>query len=95
MQETTLAANQPLEFKRSSRKIWPETGRFMQPENQEVDQPGFYHGSGFGVTDDDQQGPEEKHDDQQGLEDKKQTVAPLINLEPLQIRTFIVTVPWY
>ena len=67
-----------------------------------MDQPGFYHGSGFGETDDDQQGPEEKHEgdqldeDQQGLEDdEKQTVAPLINLEPLQIRTFIVTVAWY
>ena len=89
-----------MESKRTSRKIWPETGRFEQPENQEVDQPGFYHESGFGETDDDQQRPEEKHgdqldDDQQGLEDKKQTVAPLINLEPLQIRTFIVTVAWY
>merc|ERR1712083_605815 len=92
LEETTLAANQPLESKRTSRKIWPETGRFGQPENQEVDQPGFYHGSGFGETDHDQQVPEEKHEDQQGLEDKKQTVAPLINLEPLQIRTFIVTV---
>ena len=72
LQETTLAANQPLGAKRTRlnqenlrNSCQPETDMFAEEENRQ-------------------------------LEDAtKQTVAPLINLEPLQIRTFIATVSWY
>ena len=103
LQETTLAANQPLGGRRSNGKnknSWTETEKFEEPENQ-LDQPEFYS--------DDQQAnqnketvsykkPErEKFDERVGQMDQqvKIIVAPQISLEPLQIRTFIATVSWY
>merc|ERR1712037_710926 len=80
LEETTLAANQPVGAKRTrsdgenlkNRNSWqPETEMFEERENSQPDY------------------------DQQVKQDNKQTVAPLINLEPLQIRTFIATVSWY
>ena len=84
LQETTLAANQPLAAKRTrsngenpkNRNSWTETEILEEPENWEkVSQP--------------------EYDEQQGNEGIKQAVAPIINLQPLQIRTFIATVAWY
>ena len=83
VQETTLAANQPLRGKRSNgenqSKSQRETEKQEEPENQ-LDQPEFY-----------------SNDQQinQINETVKEIVAPQISLEPLQIRTFIATVSWY
>ena len=85
LQETTLAANQPLGGKRSNgenqskRNSRIETEKFEEPENQ-LDQPEFY-------SDD--------HQINQINETVKEIVAPQVSLEPLQIRTFIATVSWY
>merc|ERR1712192_39478 len=85
LEETTLAANQPLGNKRSNgenqskRNSRKETEKFEEPENQ-LDQPELYS--------DDQQINQFK-------ETVKDIVAPQISLEPLQIRTFIATVSWY
>ena len=76
-QETTLAANQPVDAKRTRlngenlkdrNTCRPETEMFEEAENS-------------GQPECDQQ--------------VQETVAPLINLEPLQIRTFVATVSWY
>jgi len=86
LEETTLAANQPLGGKRSNgenqsnRNSRTETEKFEEPENQ-LNQPEFYS--------DDQQ------NNQINEAVKEIVVAPQISFEPLQIRTFIATVSWY
>ena len=84
-QETTLAANQPVGAKRTrSNGENLKNRNSCQPETEmfeerENSQPDCAH-----------QINHEKPE-----YDNKKIVAPLINLEPLQIRTFIATVSWY
>ena len=91
-QETTLAANQPVDAKRTRlngenlkdrNTCRPETEMFEEAENSgQPEDEMFEEAKNSGQPECDQQV-------------NQATVAPLINLEPLQIRTFIATVSWY
>ena len=85
-QETTLAANQPVGAKR----INGSNGENLKNRNSCQPETEMFEERENSQPDYDQQINHEKPE-----YDIKETVAPLINLEPLQIRTFIATVSWY
>ena len=80
-QETTLAANQPVGAKR----INGSNGENLKNRNSCQPETEMFE----------ERENSQPDYDQQINHDIKETVAPLINLEPLQIRTFIATVSWY
>ena len=85
-QETTLAANQPVGAKRTN----GSNGENLKNRNSCQPETEMFEERENSQPDYDQQINHEKPE-----YDIKETVAPLINLEPLQIRTFIATVTWY
>ena len=84
-QETTLAANQPVGAKRTR-----SNGENLKNRNSCQPETEMFEERENSQPDYDQQINHEEPDF-----DIKKTVTPLINLEPLQIRTFIATVTWY
>ena len=85
-QETTLAANQPV----GATRINGSNGENLKNRNSCQPETEMFEERENSQPDCAHQINHEKPE-----YDNKKIVAPLINLEPLQIRTFIATVSWY
>ena len=83
MQETTLSANQPLGAQRNRKE--QRRNRREQPRNR----------CSWSETEEPQETESCEDNDDQKREVEATFVAPLVDLEPLQIRTFLATVSWH
>ena len=82
MQETTLSANQPLGAQRNRKE--QRRNRREQPRNR----------CSWSETEEPQETESCEDNKDQKREVEATFVAPLVDLEPLQIRTFLATVSW-
>ena len=83
MQETTLSANQLLGAQRNRKE--QRRNRREPPRNR----------CSWSETEEPQETESCEDNDDQKREVEATFVAPLVDLEPLQIRTFLATVSWY
>ena len=83
MQETTLSANQPLGAQRNGKE--QRRNRREQPRNR----------CRWSETEESQETETCEDNEDQKREFEETIVAPLVDLEPLQIRTFLATVSWH